>query len=734
LLSATRIAIFVTLLGWVAFVATTLSKAFFGETFSVRYAADAIVYLVVVTLLTGSALAYLVARLGFAHRARKHERVPRSTIDSFFSARSPELTVIVPSYREDASVIRQTLLSAALQEYPAMNVVLLIDDPPNPDDPHNLGLLESARALPGQINDMLQAPRERFEHALELFEEGELARGEVTVEGMRTLSANYVEASSILTAIAADFDEEDAAEKFVRNEVIGGLANDLTTVAGALQRAADEGATLLPARMVQLYQRLVWTFAAEVSSFERKRYLSLSHEANKAMNLNSYIGLMGGSYVERETMAGTVLLPASGADADLIVPEPEYVLTLDADSVLLPEYCLRLVHLMEQPEFERVAVSQTPYSAFPGAATRIERISGATTDIQHILHQGMTHFGATFWVGANAVLRKCALDEIAETEHIGGYPIRRFIQDRTVIEDTESSVDLGLRGWTLYNYPERLSYSATPPDFGALCVQRQRWANGGLLILAKFRRYASVRSQRGLIGASGELFLRMNYLASIAWASLGLVILLAYPFNGALLSPIVLATALPYFVAMTGDLKRCGYKRTDVFRIYGFNLILLAVNVSGVVKSLGQAIGGQKIAFARTPKVRNRTTAAISFVLVPYVIIAFALFTIWRDVHQAAYTHAAYAAVNALLCAYAVVAFIGIRHSLVDVWSNVVQRIWQPVERVEHEPVQELDWVTVLYDGAQTGGGVALPSATALRSTESRVYADRVAETGAVGA
>ena len=89
LLSATRFAIFITLIGWVAFVATTLSKAFFGDTFSIRYAADAIVYLVVVTLLTGSALAYLVARLGFAHRARKHERVPRSTIDSFFAARAP---------------------------------------------------------------------------------------------------------------------------------------------------------------------------------------------------------------------------------------------------------------------------------------------------------------------------------------------------------------------------------------------------------------------------------------------------------------------------------------------------------------------------------------------------------------------------------------------------------------------------------------------------------------------
>ena len=200
LLSATRIAIFITVIGWVAFVGTTLSKAFFGDTFSIHYAIDAIVYLVVVTLLTGSALAYLVARLGFAHRARKHERVPRSTIDSFFADRAPELTVIVPSYREDASVIRQTLLSAALQEYPAMNVVLLIDDPPNPDDPHQLALLESARSLPGQINDLLEAPRERFERALEIFEQGDLARGQVTVEGMRTLAAHYVDAGTILTA------------------------------------------------------------------------------------------------------------------------------------------------------------------------------------------------------------------------------------------------------------------------------------------------------------------------------------------------------------------------------------------------------------------------------------------------------------------------------------------------------------------------------------------------------
>src|SRR5690606_13699063 len=90
---------------------------------------------------------------------------------------------------------------------------------------------------------------------------------------------------------------------------------------------------------------------------------------------------------------------------------------------------------------------------------------------------------ATFWVGANAVIRKRALDELETREDEQGFIIRRYIKDRTVIEDTESSIDLRSRGWRLHNYAERLSYSATPPDFGALAVQRQRWANGGLVIL-----------------------------------------------------------------------------------------------------------------------------------------------------------------------------------------------------------------------------------------------------------
>ena len=78
------------------------------------------------------------------------------------------------------------------------------------------------------------------------------------------------------------------------------------------------------------------------SSFERKRYTSLSHEPNKAMNLNSYMGRWG-TPTSRPTPTGVALVPSPPSDSDVIIPDPDYILTLDADSVPLPEYCLRLV-------------------------------------------------------------------------------------------------------------------------------------------------------------------------------------------------------------------------------------------------------------------------------------------------------------------------------------------------------------------------------------------------------
>ncbi len=675
-----QLAIAVTVIGWALFVILTLTRSSTLGGASDRPPLDlaTIFYIAIMTLLACSSLAYLTTRLGYYSRTRSHRRATRAELAQPFEQRAPALTALIPSYQEDERTIRMTVLSAALQEYPELEVVLLIDDPPTPRYAGPARMLAAGRRVPQEIDALLREPCARYQTALDCLETKFIEGGKTTVEDVDGVAAEYEHAAGWLAAYAAGYEIVDHADRFLVDNVLLALQADLAKNAEALRAAAAEDAGLSYPHLRYLLRRLTWIFGARVSSFQRKRYVSLSHEPNKAMNLNSYIGLMGDGYREVEVPGGGIALLRADEQPDLVVRDPDYVLTLDADSLLLPEYCLRIVHVLEQREHERVAVAQAPYTAFPGAETRLERMAGATTDLQHLVHQGMTHYDATFWVGANAILRKRALDDLRDVSHDGDWAIGRYISDRTVIEDTESSIDLGVHGWRLLNYPERLSYSATPADFGALCIQRQRWANGGLLILPNLWRQMRTRRDRGERQRIGETCLRINYMASICWSSVALIFLLLYPFNGRLISPLVLLISLPYFSMMAIDLKRCGYRRSDVFGLYGFNLVLLAVNLAGVGASLLQAFVGGRPAFKRTPKIRGRTTAGFSFVVMPYVFVAFSAFMLVHELHRDRWINAGLAALNALLAAYAIVAYVGVWNSLVDVWANVVSWLHKP--------------------------------------------------------
>src|SRR5262249_59092284 len=72
----------------------------------------------------------------------------------------PSVTILVPSYKEDSRVVRKTLLSAALQDYPARMVVLLIDDPPIPTTPEDRIALDEVRKIPAEVERLL-APLHR---------------------------------------------------------------------------------------------------------------------------------------------------------------------------------------------------------------------------------------------------------------------------------------------------------------------------------------------------------------------------------------------------------------------------------------------------------------------------------------------------------------------------------------------------------------------------------------------
>ncbi len=707
-LVAARLAIWLTIASWILYVLTVILTLFVSGEFDTTWRMiEGASYIVVVTFLTFSALMYLLARYGAFQRFRTHRRVARAELDRHFSMDHRPLTVLVPSYAEEPAVVRKTLWSAALQEYPAMRVVLLIDDNPFPSDPETREKLNATRAITAEISYALREPRERAVDALSFFESIRDLPG-IAEDTLPDLIEQHRAAIAWLWDFADQEPREDHVDAFFVDAILSGLADDLETTTVALEMAMDEGSAPSPDRIHELYRRLVWIFSAEVTSFERKRYASLSHEANKAMNLNAYIGLLGGRFVEHTTPDGVMLRPAAGgAAADLEIPYSDFVLTLDADSLLLRDYCLRLVHFLEQPENEKVAVTQTPYSSFRNAPTRVERLAGATTDVQHILHQGMTKYNATFWVGANAVIRMEALDDILEIESVDGIEVRRYVQDRTVIEDTESSVDLALFGWKLVNYHERLSYSATPPDWGSLIVQRRRWANGGLLILPKMWR--QVRESRRLHKPLGtaEISLRMNYMASIAWASFGLIFLLVYPYDNRLVSPFILLGAVPYFLAMASDLKYSGYKRTDIFRIYGFNLILLPVNLAGVLKSIQQGMTGRKIPFARTPKVKDRTSSPLLYVVFPVVIIAYSAWVAWRSYQDASWWTFGFSLFNAICATWAFLGNVGVRNTLVDTWIGLTDWMYVDIERPEPEAPEDEgapDWRAILHEGHPAPG------------------------------
>ena len=621
-------------------------------------------FLAIAAFLIYGGLVYQLARIGHLRRLLAHRPAGEKELCRFFHRRhAPAITILVPSYKEDPRVVRRTLLSAALQDYPRRRVVLLIDDPPKSTRPADVDLLVAARSLPEEVQEFLEKPAEHFSDALDgLMKRIDCGPLDHSREAA-CLAQLYRDAAIWFEEKAVGYPVADHADKLFVELTFRRPAQEYREKADGVGRQGPAGWPR-PQDLVKEYRRLVARFRVDVSSFERKRFANLSHEPNKAMNLNSYIGLLGQdwSFVQR---AGELFLePAEPGRADLSVPDADYVLMVDADSVIAPDYALRLAHLLVQPGHERIAVVQTPYSAFPNAPGMLERTAGATTDIQYLIHQGFTAHGATFWVGANALARRAALEDIAELDTEGGYPIRRFIQDRTVIEDTESTVDLIARGWQLHNYPERLAWSATPQDFGSLLIQRRRWANGGLLILPKLIRHL-VRGTK-MSTALREAFMRGHYLASLAVVNAGLLLMLTLPFDDAVVGPALPLTALPYFALYTRDLRLIGYRATDVLRVFALNLMLIPVNLGGVFLSLRQAWTGKKSPFGRTPKIEGRTAVPPHYLIAEGAILAMWLLGMTYEFAYGRALHGWFALSNAVFLAYAIVRFIGLRESWAD--------------------------------------------------------------------
>ena len=347
-----------------------------------------VAFVVVFAALLYGALVFLLSRLGYYVRlsrfdARRHEPDMSAPDAALFRP----LAVLVPSYKEDVETIRQTVLSAALQDYPDRRVVILLDDPPYPASDEDRRLLDAARRVPEEVQAMLEFPRRRALAAQSAF--AERSRSEFNAgHEAKLLARAFVEAANWFTRQAAGVDDTSHVDRLFGSLVFGDHEAELRSA--AMTFGAWTTDVTLTRRDVELhYRRLVQQFTVTISSFERKRYVNLTQESNKASNLSAYIDLLGKTVREVTAADGRRLEEVSaGTCGSWTVPAVDYVVSLDADSLLSSKYARRLVQVMETPGNDRMAVAQTPYSAIPGAPSVIERVAGATTDVQFNLHQG----------------------------------------------------------------------------------------------------------------------------------------------------------------------------------------------------------------------------------------------------------------------------------------------------------------------------------------------------------
>jgi cellulose synthase/poly-beta-1,6-N-acetylglucosamine synthase-like glycosyltransferase len=633
---------------------------------------------------------YHICLIGHYSRCEAHVPTPRAELDAVFenAASAPKLSVLVPSYKEERNVIWQTMMSAALAEYPSKNVILLIDDPYHAKALPDIVKLEDTRLIPSQLQALFDAPAAQYGAVRAAFEE-RVQQGELNIASeLHLLAEQYDNVAAWLSTYATDMENGQSREqltfsdRFFLERIIDEPMQKHRQFAQEL-RAMAEGEALPPAAfLLRHYARLTALFNVSFASFERKKYSNLSHEANKAMNLNSYIALVGKHWREVTLQNGDIhLVEATSENADFLIPDADYINTIDADSLMLGEYALRLIHTMEAPGNEKLAVMQSPCSSIQGAPKGLERTAGACIDVQFRTHQGYTYWGASFWVGANAMLRRSALEEIREVRMENGYPISIYIQDRTVIEDTESTIDLVHKGWRLYNYPERMTFSANPPDFGSLLIQRRRWSNGGIIILPKLLRYV-LRSPKN-VALFKELFMRFHYLASTTTCCVAALLFVFYPFHDSLSSGWLGLSILPFFCLFIRDLKNTGYKASDALRICAMNLMLLPIVIGGVMKSFEQILTGKKIPFSRTPKIPGRTAAPALYSLAALLMPAFFGYGVVLEAAQGHTAKAIFASINVVLSLYALFYFVGVRAALEDTLVAVRTRLRRRFYRAE---------------------------------------------------
>jgi cellulose synthase (UDP-forming) len=179
---------------------------------------------------------------------------------------------------------------------------------------------------------------------------------------------------------------------------------------------------------------------------------------------------LGIGYIRRE---GNENAKAGNLNHALKVTRGEIFLVFDADHVPLPHAVDRLLPYFDDPKVAFVQSPQVFYNT-DSITTHVHENRRRMWTEQNlfftVIEPCKDHWGAAFFCGSCAALRREALEEI------GGFCTK------TITEDFETSIVLHGRGWKSAYCVETLAYGLTPNSVVGFHVQHLRWGQGTMQV------------------------------------------------------------------------------------------------------------------------------------------------------------------------------------------------------------------------------------------------------------
>lgn len=239
---------------------------------------------------------------------------------------------------------------------------------------------------------------------------------------------------------------------------------------------------------------------------------------------------LGCAYIARKEHTGA---KAGNLNNALKGSEGEFIVTLDADHIPMPDLIDQLIGFFADPKVAIVQSTQDFYNldSFQHLTRWEKRRAWQQQELFFsVIQPGKDGYGATFYCGSPAMLRRKALDDV------DGFA------SESITEDMHTGLRLQKKGWKVLYYNRTVARGLAPQTYRGFVTQWERWGRGAMQVL---------RSENPLFGRGLTFGQRVNYFASFYfyWMSYQKLIYIATPIF-CLLSGIFPLVATPMTFAL----------------------------------------------------------------------------------------------------------------------------------------------------------------------------------------